>query len=179
MNLPAHIITCHTIHEPTRSWHSISRSKQSIIVSLKIAHQNAKHNSVSAWPGPHAARRNCSRPPGGIHSPPGASVLPNPLFSCHRLAELTVPPGASQCRPSHAKAIAWWLSVDRQAPYQNNIFLVYDTPINPVYHLNPFPRSHKNPNLNSHIGEPTIIIYTQIQVPHPEQSHHLRTQSII
>ncbi|QCD79028.1 hypothetical protein DEO72_LG1g2665 [Vigna unguiculata] len=33
MNLPAHIITCHTIHEPTRSWHSISRSKQSIIVS--------------------------------------------------------------------------------------------------------------------------------------------------
>jgi len=45
---------------------------------LKTSHQNAQNNSVSAWPGPHAARRNCSRPPGGIHLPPGASVLPDP-----------------------------------------------------------------------------------------------------
>jgi len=138
MNLPAHIITCHTIHEPTRSWHSISRSKQSIIVS-QTTHQEAKNNSVSAWLGPLAARRNCSRPPGGIHSPPGASVLPDPLFFRHRLAEYTVPPGASQCRLSHAKTIAWRLSVDRQAPYQNNPFLVYDTPVNPVYLFNSLP----------------------------------------
>ena len=164
MNLPAHIITCHTIHEPTRSWHSISRSKQSIIVS-QITHQEARNNSVSAWPGPLAARRNCSRPPGGIHFLPGASVLPDPLFPRHRLAELTMPPGASQCRSSLAKAIAWRLSVDRQAPHQNNTFMVYDTPVNPVYHLNPFHRSHKNPNLNPHIGEPTIIVCKQIHVP--------------
>ncbi|QCE08065.1 hypothetical protein DEO72_LG9g3090 [Vigna unguiculata] len=65
---------------------------------LKTTHQKAKNNSVSTWLGPHAARRNCSRPPSGIHSPPGASVLPDPLFSRHRLADLTVPPGASQCR---------------------------------------------------------------------------------
>ncbi|QCE10626.1 hypothetical protein DEO72_LG10g1857 [Vigna unguiculata] len=81
MNLPAHTITCHTIHEPTRSWHNISRSKKSIIVIQK-QHTKCKNNSVSAWPGPHAARRNCSRPPGGIHLPPGASVLPDPtVFS--------------------------------------------------------------------------------------------------
>ncbi|QCE03355.1 hypothetical protein DEO72_LG8g1379 [Vigna unguiculata] len=109
MNLPAHIITCHTIHEPTRSWHSISRSKQSIIVS-QTTHQEAKNNSVSAWLGPLAARRNCSKPPGGIHSPPGDSVLPDPtVFSSppggvHRAARrpsiqrpltLVSPPGAS------------------------------------------------------------------------------------
>jgi len=166
MNLPAHGTA------------SPDPSKASVSVK-KTAHQNAQ---------------NTAFPPGPAHTPPG-EIAPDrlavftsrqapafsqtPLFSRHRLAEHTVPPGASQCRPSHAKAIAWRLSVDRQAPYQNNIFLVYDTPINPVYHLNPFPRSHKNPNLNSHIGEPTIIIYTQIQVPHPEQSHHLRTQSTI
>jgi len=79
--------------------------------SVKTTHQESKNNSVSAWLGPSAARRNCSRPPGGIHSPPGASVLPDPLFPRHRLAELTVPPGASQCRPSHAKTIAWRSSV--------------------------------------------------------------------
>ncbi|QCE10960.1 hypothetical protein DEO72_LG10g2193 [Vigna unguiculata] len=80
MNLPAHIITCHTIHEPTRSWHSIPRSKHHCQFNKK--HIKCKNNSVSAWPGPHAARRNCSRPPGGIHLPPGASVLPDPtVFS--------------------------------------------------------------------------------------------------
>ncbi|QCD90376.1 hypothetical protein DEO72_LG4g1331 [Vigna unguiculata] len=82
MNLPAHIITCHTIHEPTRSWHSISRSKQSISFSKENSTPKCTEHSVSAWPGPHAARRNCSRPPGGIHLPPGASVLPDPtVFS--------------------------------------------------------------------------------------------------
>ncbi|QCD83471.1 hypothetical protein DEO72_LG2g3817 [Vigna unguiculata] len=84
-----------TIHEPTRSWHSISRSKQSIIVRKQHT-KKAKNNSISAWLGPHAARRNCSRPPGGTHSPPGASVLPMLVFSRHRLAKLDVPPGAPQ-----------------------------------------------------------------------------------
>jgi len=159
MNLPAHGTA------------SPDPSKASL--SVKTTHQEAKNNSVSAWLGPLAARRNCSRPPGSIHSPPGASVLPDPLFSRHRLAEYTVPPGASQCRLSHAKAITWRLSVDRQAPYQNNTLLVYDTPVNPVYLLTPFHRSHKNPNLNPHIVEPTIIICKQIHVPHPDQSTHL------
>jgi len=119
MNLPAHIITCHTIHEPTRSWHSISRSKQSIIVS-----QN--HTRIP---------RTTASPPGSAHTPPGETA-PNrlavltsrqapafsqtPLFSRHRLAEHTVPPGATQCRPSHAKTFAWRLSVDRQAPFQKH-----------------------------------------------------------
>jgi len=80
MNLPAHGTA------------SPDPSKASL--SVKTTHQKAKNNSISAWLGPHAARRNCSRPRGGIHSPPGASFLPNPLFSRHRLADLTVPPGA-------------------------------------------------------------------------------------
>ncbi|QCD81978.1 hypothetical protein DEO72_LG2g2310 [Vigna unguiculata] len=49
---------------------------------LKTAHHNTQNNSVSAWPSPHAAMQNCSRPPGGIHLPPDASVLPDPtVFS--------------------------------------------------------------------------------------------------
>jgi len=52
---------------------------------LKTTHSKAKNNNISAWLGPHVARRNCSRPPGGIHSPPGASVPPDPLFSRYRL----------------------------------------------------------------------------------------------
>ncbi|QCE00109.1 hypothetical protein DEO72_LG7g1395 [Vigna unguiculata] len=84
MNLPAHGTA------------SPDPSKASL--SVKTTHQEVENNNVSAWPGPHAARRNCSRPPGDIHSPPGVSALPDPLFSRHRLADLTVPPGASQCR---------------------------------------------------------------------------------
>jgi len=82
MNLPAHGTA------------SPDPSKASL--SIKTTQQKAKNNSISAWLGPHAARQNRSRPPGGIHSPPGASVLPDPLFSRHRLAELDVPPGAPQ-----------------------------------------------------------------------------------
>jgi len=104
MNLPAHGTA------------SPDPSKASL--SVKTTHQEAKNNSVTAWLGPLAARRNCSRPPGGIHSPPGVSVLLDPLFSRHRLAEHTVPPGACSVQLSHAKAIAWRLSTDRQAPYQ-------------------------------------------------------------
>jgi len=84
-----------------------------------------KNNTPSA--------RTTAFPPGPAHTPPGKiapyrlAVLTSrqapafsqtPLFSRHRLAEHTVPPGASQCRPSHAKAIAWRYSVDRQAPHQ-------------------------------------------------------------
>jgi len=87
MNLPAHGTA-----SPDPSKHHCQ---------LKTTHQKAKGNSVSAWLGPRAARRNCSRPPGGIHSPPGASVLPDPLFSRHRLAEHTVPPGACSVQYSH------------------------------------------------------------------------------
>ncbi|QCD99537.1 hypothetical protein DEO72_LG7g820 [Vigna unguiculata] len=67
MNLPAH---------------GTASPDPSIIVSLTKQHIKCQNNSVSAWPGPHAARRNCSRPPGGIHLPLGASVLPDPtVFS--------------------------------------------------------------------------------------------------
>jgi len=94
---------------------------------LKTAHQNVQ---------------NTAFPPGPAHTPPGEiapdrlavftsrqapALSQTPLFSRHRLAEHTVPPGATQCRPSHAKAIAWRLSVDRQAPYQNNIFFWFMT----------------------------------------------------
>jgi len=80
MNLPAHGTA------------SPDPSKASL--SVKTTHSKAKNNSIFVWLGPHAARRNCSRPPSGIHSPPSASVLPDPLSSRHRLAELNVPPGA-------------------------------------------------------------------------------------
>jgi len=93
------------------------------------------------------------------------ALFQTPLFSRHRLAEHTVPPGASQCRPSHARAIAWRLSVDRQAPYQNNIFWFMTLQLIQFTILNPFHRSHKNPNLNPHISKPTNIICKQIHVP--------------
>ncbi|QCD78951.1 hypothetical protein DEO72_LG1g2587 [Vigna unguiculata] len=88
---------------------------------------SVKNNTPSA--------RTTAFPPGPAHTPP-SEIAPDrlavltsrqapafsqtPLFSRHRLAEHTVPPGASQCRPSHAKAIAWRLSVDRQALYQKH-----------------------------------------------------------
>jgi len=129
---------------------------------LKTAHQNTQNNSVSAWPSPHAARRNCSRPPGGIHLPPGASVLPDPTgFSsppggAHRAARRL-----SVQTPPHAKAIAWRLSVARQAPYQNNPFLVYALQLIQFTLFASSHRSHNNPKLNPHIVEPTNIICTQ------------------
>ncbi|QCD85914.1 hypothetical protein DEO72_LG3g435 [Vigna unguiculata] len=61
---------------------------------LKTTHQKAKNNSISAWLSPHAARRNCSRPPGGTSSPPGARDLPASLFYRYCLAEHVLPPGA-------------------------------------------------------------------------------------
>ena len=53
----------------------------SIIVSQN---STRKQRSTASPPGsrPHVARRKCFRPPGGIHLPPGASVLPDPtVFS--------------------------------------------------------------------------------------------------
>ncbi|QCD89993.1 hypothetical protein DEO72_LG4g945 [Vigna unguiculata] len=73
MNLPAHGTA------------SPDSSKASLLVKNNT--QKARNNSVSAWLGPHAARRNCSRPPGGTCTPPGANALPAPLFIQHRLAE--------------------------------------------------------------------------------------------
>ncbi|QCE10727.1 hypothetical protein DEO72_LG10g1958 [Vigna unguiculata] len=68
MNLPAHGTA------------SPDPSKASVLV--KNSTPKCIEHSVSAWPGPHAARRNCSRPPGGIHLPPGANALPDPtVFS--------------------------------------------------------------------------------------------------
>jgi len=132
MNLPAHIITCHTIHEPTRSWHSISRSKQSIIVSqnntpgikeqqrLRLARPTRRQAKLfqTAWRYSLPARRQ---------RPPRPTVSSSPPGGAHRAARrlLSADP--------LAKAIAWRLSEARQAPYQNNPFLVYDTPVNPVY----------------------------------------------
>ena len=67
MNLPAHGTA-----SPDPSKHHCQ---------LETTHQ-IRNNSVSAWPGPLAARRNCSRSPGGTHLPPGASALPDPtVFS--------------------------------------------------------------------------------------------------
>jgi len=133
-------------------------------------------------------QRTTAFPPGSAHSPPGETVpdclavfTPRqaPASSQTHCFLVTAWRGTpcrqapAQCRLTHAKAIAWRLSVDRQAPYQNNTFLVYDTPVNPVYHLTPLHRSHKNPNLNPRIGEFTNIICKQIHVPHPDQSTHL------
>ena len=115
MNLPAHGTA------------SPDPSKASL--SVKTTHQEVENNSVSAWPGSHAARRNCSRPPSGIHSTPGASALPDPLFSHHRLADLTVPPGASQCRvPS---CCVYRLAVSKQAARRHIrgiLQLIFGTP---------------------------------------------------
>jgi len=113
-------------------------------------------------------------------TPPGETGPDRLAVPAHRQAPavpdptvfFSSPPGGAHraarrrsVQPSHARTIAWRLSVDRQAPYQNYTFLVYGTPVNLVYHLNPFHGSHKNPNLNSQIGKPTNILYKQLHVP--------------
>jgi len=76
--------------------HGTASPDPSVEALLNQHTKQPKDSSISAWLGPHAARRNCPKPPGGIHSPPGANVVPVPLFPRHRLAELEVPPGAPQ-----------------------------------------------------------------------------------
>ncbi|QCE10889.1 hypothetical protein DEO72_LG10g2121 [Vigna unguiculata] len=133
-------------------------------------------------------QRTTAFPPGSAHTPPGETVPDRLAVFTHRQAPtssqthcfLVTAWRSTPCRQaplgavfSHAKPIAWQLSIDRQEPYQNNTFLVYDTPINPVYHLTPLHRSHKNPNLIPRIGESTNIICKQLHVLHPNQSTHL------
>ena len=120
-----------TIHEPTRSWHSISRSKQASLL-IKTTHQKQRTSTFS---------------PGSAHTPPGKTVLDRLAVPTHRQAPalcqcpcfLVTAWQSSTCRHAHrstvrspVKSIAWRVSVYRQAPYQNNTFLVYDTPVNPV-----------------------------------------------
>jgi len=81
MNLPAH---------------GTASPDPSVEALLNQHTKQPKDSNISAWLGPHTARQNYTRPPGGIYSPPGASVQSAPLFSHHRLAEHTVPPGATQ-----------------------------------------------------------------------------------
>jgi len=74
-----------TIHEPTRSWHNISRSKYSIIA--KIQH-NTSHSLLDFRLEQHQA------PPGETgpdrlaiqSSSPGAKLARNPCSLCYRLA---------------------------------------------------------------------------------------------
>jgi len=93
MNLPAHIITCHppSMNLPAHGTTSPDPRKASSLI--KTTHQKAKNNSISTWLGPHVARRNCSRLPGGTSSPPGARDLQASLFYRYRLAEHVLPPG--------------------------------------------------------------------------------------
>jgi len=94
---------------------------------------------------PHSKKqRTTAFPPGSAHTPPGKTVPDRLAVFTHRQA-----PASSQthyflvtawqsltCRQAHlstmhspVKSIAWRVSVYRQAPYQNNTFLVYDTPL--------------------------------------------------
>jgi len=75
---------------------------------------------------------------------------------------------------SPVKSIAWRLSAYRQAPYQNNIFWFMTLQLIQFTVLNPFHRSHKNPNLNPHISKPTNIICKQIHVLLPLSIHSLK-----
>jgi len=67
MNLPAHGTA------------SPDPSKVSLLIEQHT--KKVKKNSIFAWRCPRAARRNCFRPPGGIHPPLGASVVPVPPVS--------------------------------------------------------------------------------------------------
>jgi len=115
MNLPAHGTA------------SPDPSKAS--VSVKNSTPKYTEHSVSAWPGPHAARRNCSRPPGGIHLPPGASVLPDPTVfssppggahlaarrhSVQRTPLLRPSPGGYQrTARHHTRTVLFWFMIPR------------------------------------------------------------------
>jgi len=90
MNLPAHGTTSPDL---------------SVEALLKQHTKQTKDNSISAWLGPHAARRNCSRPLGGTSSPPSARDLPASLFYRYRLAEHVLPSLSTTL--SHVKPIAW------------------------------------------------------------------------
>ena len=98
---------------------------------LETTHQ-VKNNSVSAWPGPPAARRNCSRPPGGIHAPPGASASHSSSLTRVRLADLVSPPGASLCRPPE------WVSHRLAHPIQppGAVTVQYHSLISPLFQSN-------------------------------------------
>jgi len=62
--------------------------------------------------------KNLCRPPGGRSLPPDATLLADPLFHAHRLANHTLLPGAMQCRDPLVGPIAWRTYTCRQALYQ-------------------------------------------------------------
>jgi len=105
MNLPAH---------------GTASPDPSIIVSLTKPHTKCKYNSVSAWPGPHSRQAKLFQTawryplPARRQRPPDLTVFSSPPGGAHRAARrlLSADP--------LAKAIAWRLSVDRQAPYQKH-----------------------------------------------------------
>jgi len=97
MNLPAHTIKCYppSMNLPV---HGTTSPDPSVASLLKITHKQTMDRNIIVWRSLHAARRNRSKLPGDTFPPPDASAFPAPLFFSHRLAEHTLPPGATRCK---------------------------------------------------------------------------------
>jgi len=134
-------------------------------------------------------QRSTASPPGSTHTSPGENapdrlaVFPparrqrSPRPHCFLVtAWRSTPCRQAPLSAAHSpvKSIAWRLSAYRQAPYQNNIFWFMTLQLIQFTVLNPFHRSHKNPNLNPHISKPTNIICKQIHVLLPLSIHSLK-----
>ncbi|QCE10592.1 hypothetical protein DEO72_LG10g1822 [Vigna unguiculata] len=117
MNLPAHIITCNTSHEPTRSWHNISQSKQSIIVSQTTPGSKGQQRLRLAQPARRQAKMLQTALAVFTHrqalAPPQTHyflVIAWRSTPCRQAPNNTETPDAS--------LTAWRIYPCRQAPYQ-------------------------------------------------------------
>jgi len=127
MSLPAHIITCHTIHEPTRSWHNISRSKQALL-SVKTA-PGSKGQQRLRLAQPTRRQAKMLQTAWRYSLPPGASVLPDPTVfssppggahlaarrhSVQRTPLLSPSPGGYQrTARHHTRTVLFWFMTPR------------------------------------------------------------------
>jgi len=103
-----------TIHEPTRSWHSISRSKYSIIAKTQ---HNTSHSLLDFRLAQHQA------PPGETgpdrlavqSSSPGARLARSPCSLRYRLAVTTCRQAPLSHTPTIVASTAWQVTLYRQA----------------------------------------------------------------
>ncbi|QCD79411.1 hypothetical protein DEO72_LG1g3051 [Vigna unguiculata] len=164
MNLPAHIITCHTIHEPTRSWHNISRSKHhcqfnkttyqmQVQQRLRLAQPTRCQAKLlqTAWQYPLPARRQ---------RPPDLTVFSSPPGGAHRAARrlLSADPLTLRLSPGGHQPTARRHTRSLQQ-------LIFGT----LTGLVPLEYYHKTPPYNTHSKLPRIIAW---RIEQPRQAAH-------
>ncbi|QCE07019.1 hypothetical protein DEO72_LG9g2034 [Vigna unguiculata] len=115
-----------TIHEPTRSWHNISRSKHHRLKATQTSHRllNFRPAHHPAPPGETGPDRLAERPHRQAPDAFQTHYFPDSAWLNTHCRQ-----APTQYRASHTVAIAWRLTAARQVPYQRHFAAGFGTPI--------------------------------------------------